>query len=323
MAERALMIIGGTGFFGKSFLDAHARGLLRPWKIGRIIAVARRAEALRQDYPHLVSDAVHLMNADAGKVGDLPEADYVIHAASSTDARRYAEFPKEERANILRSIDNYCAIARVRHRDAAILYTSSGAVYGQQPAGLDRIDEDFQPSAVSELVTYKQDYAEAKRLAEQRIATLGADAGMRVTVARCFAFIGLYLPRDQHFAIGNFLDQGLAGQRIRTTATRPVYRSYMHADDLVHWLMTMVAAADPACPIYNVGSDEALAMFDIAHIVAAKLGVKADIAPMQSDSVDRYIPSIRRACERLGLSLRHDLRSGLDDVIDRIRRDCA
>lgn len=321
MTAKSLLVIGGSGFFGKSILDAHGRGLLSPWEIERIIVAARQADTLRHEYPDLITDSVEMISTDIGTAADLPYADYVIHAASSTDARRYVSAPADERANILQAIDNYCRLAARVHRSSKIVYASSGAVYGQVPPHIDQVAEDFDPGDVSELIAYKRDYAEAKRTAEQRMASLGEEHGISVSVARCFAFVGAYLPRDQHFAIGNFLADGLAGRPVTVNARKPVYRSYMHADDLVRWLMTLADGADTTCGIYNVGSNEAFTVGDVARKVAERFGVRADVPEFETADVDRYIPSITRAQDRLGLTLTLDLDAALDDVISRLRED--
>lgn len=317
MTECSLLLIGGSGFFGKSFLDAHQRGLLKPWSIGRITVVARSASSLRRDHPNLVDADVTLLDADAAAASTLPAADFVVHAASTTDARRYAENPKGERANILGAIENYTRIAEQVHRSSRIVFASSGAVYGQQPPDLAELSEDFSPGEAGGLVDYKRDYAEAKRLSEARITQLGA-AGVRTSIARCFAFVGYYLPRDQHFAIGNFLADGLAGRPVRVAARKAVYRSYMHADDLVRWLMTIADAASPASPLYNVGSDEALTLGEVASVVASRFGVATDVPSITDPAVDRYIPSISRARRELGLELTFDLEAAVDAVASRL-----
>lgn len=315
--ERTLLLIGGSGFFGKSFLDAYRRGLLAPWRIGRVIVMSRQARRLRAWHPLLVASGVELIDADIATVNSLPHADYVIHAASSSDARAYAANPLAERANILGAIENYCRIAARDHRDAKIVYTSSGAVYGQQPETLSHVAEDFCLGEAAGLVAYKRDYAEAKRLSEAALARLG-ERGMNVSVARCFAFVGVYLPRDQHFAIGNFLADGVAGRQIRVTARKPVYRSHMHADDLVRWLMTLATHGTPACPTYNVGSDEAVTVNDLALRIAARFGVAAEMPEVTDPVADRYVPSIDKARRDLGLTLKYDLVSAIDAVAARL-----
>lgn len=314
--SRTLAVIGGTGFFGKSVLDAFRRGLLAPWGIERVIALSRRPEKLAHDHPDLIGEGVKLFALDiAAADAVLPRADYVIHAANTTDARAYATDPARERAAILAAADRFVARAAIDCPAARIVYTSSGAVYGQQPADIVALEEDAPFTGAAGMVEYKRDYAEAKRSAEETIAAYGRSHGARVAVARCFAFVGAYLPRDQHFAVGNFLADGVAGRPVRVNARYPVIRSYMHADDLVRWLMTIADAATADCPIYNVGSDQGVDMTDLAARVAARYNVPVDLQPRTNAPVDRYVPSIKRAAHDLGLVLNMDLDHALDATI--------
>lgn len=301
-----LLLIGGTGFFGKSFLDSFQRGQLAQWGVERIIAMSRNADRLLTEAPELLDDRVELLNADIGTSDWLPSADYVIHAAASTDARNYLAQPEEERQNIQAGVYNYCRLAPKYHQNSKIVYVSSGAVYGSQPLGLEFIDERYEVKDAADIPEGKRDYAIAKRDSEVAIKQLAAE-GLNVSIARCFAFVGRWLPRDQHFAIGNFIADGLNGRPIKVKATSQVYRSYMYADDLVKWLMVISASASPDCEIYNVGSDQAVNINNLASIVAKEFGVKVDKPDSQNGMVDRYIPSIEKAKRELGLSINLDI----------------
>ena len=301
-----LLVIGGTGFFGKSILDSFKRGKLEKWGIERIIAMSRNAESLRKKAPQLISSGVELYSADITTTTILPKADIVIHAAASTDAARYLFRPLEEQQNIQAGTYNYCSLAKTFHAGSKILYVSSGAVYGKQPEGMTHIPEEYEANDLSELLDGKRDYAIAKRDAEKAIKNLGQQ-GLSVSIARCFAFAGPWLPRNQHFAIGNFIEDGLQGRPITVKARKEVYRSYMYADDLVEWMMTIALHASPECPVYNVGSDQAIIMGDLARLVANEFGVDTRIPEITDTDVDRYIPSIEKAKRELGLTLRHDL----------------
>lgn len=305
-----LLVIGGTGFFGKSILDSFKRGRLEKWGIERVIAMSRNAESLRIEAPQLISSGVELYSADITTTAILPAADIVIHAAASTDASKYISRPLEEQKNIQAGTYNYCSLAKTFHANSKILYVSSGAVYGKQPEGMTHISEDYVPKDLSELPDGKRDYAVAKRDAEEAIKNLGQQ-GLSVSIARCFAFVGSWLPRNQHFAIGNFIEDGLQGRPITVNARKEVYRSYMHADDLVEWLMTMAVHGSPLCPVYNVGSDQAIIIGDLAWLAAEEFGVQASVPPITEASIDRYIPSIVKARDELGLTLKHDLLSAI------------
>jgi dTDP-glucose 4,6-dehydratase len=295
-------------------LDAFARGLLEPWSVGRITVLARTASQLRSTHPVLLGPRVELIDADVGTIDRLPPASLVIHAAASADASRYLVAPEAERHNILRAASHYARLARQWHPDSRILFASSGAVYGQQPATLDRLREDADPLLLESMAPGKRAYAAAKRDAEACFQALGR-AGQRVAIARGFAFVGPWLPRDLHFAIGNFLADGLAGRPIRVQARHPVWRSYLHADDLVHWLMTLVSAAEPACPVVNVGSDQDYLLDDVARRVGAAFGLPAELPDMAAGPVDRYVPSIDRARERFGLRVTRSLDQAIEATI--------
>lgn len=301
-----LLLIGGTGFFGKSFLDSFQRGQLDEWGVNRVIAMSRNADRLRIEAPKLLDERVELLNADIGNTEWLPLADFVIHAAASTDARNYLAQPEAERQNIQAGVYNYCRLVPMYHSNSKIVYVSSGAVYGTQPPGLESIDESYEVKDPADIPVGKRDYAIAKRDAEAAFKKLAVE-GLNVSIARCFAFVGRWLPREQHFAIGNFIEDGLQGRAIKVKATHPVYRSYMYADDLVKWLMVMAANASTDCEVYNVGSDQAITMRELAACVAETFGSTVEQPTSIEDKIDRYIPSIEKAKKKLGLEITHDL----------------
>jgi nucleoside-diphosphate-sugar epimerase len=313
-----LLIIGGSGFFGKSILDSYSRGLLNIWGVDQIIVMARNAEKLKESNPELMGDSIKLLNDDISKCIELPAADYVIHGAASTDAANYLNRPEVEKNNIQAGTYNYCELAKKFHHNSRIVYCSSGAVYGQQPTDLEYLLEEFDGGDVNEMSPVKRDYAAAKRDGERAIRELGSE-GRNVSIARCFAFVGKYLPRDQHFAIGNFIEDGLQARRIRVNATKSVYRSYMYADDLVEWLMTIAYSSNPECPIYNVGSCEAIEIRGLAKAVGNFFGVNVNASEKIGIEVDRYIPSVEKAFEELGLKTKYDLSSAIAETVKQIK----
>jgi nucleoside-diphosphate-sugar epimerase len=312
-----LLVIGGSGFFGKSILDMFQRGKLSPWSIDKVIAMSRSAQRLMAEVPELVRGNVELVELDIATTNYLPDADYVIHAAASTDARNYISQPGSEKKNIQAGIYNYCRLAHKFHLKSKIIYVSSGAVYGLQSPTVDKLDEHSQLSNLQNMDIGKQDYAAAKQDAENAIAQMGS-VGLNVSIARCFAFVGCWLPRDQHFAVGNFIDDVLNKRPIVVKSTHQVYRSYMYADDLVEWLMTITDHASPDCPTYNVGSDQAILVSDLAKLLAENYHIQA-VVPLISDSkIDRYIPSITKANKEIGLYLKFDIFASIQETINRI-----
>ena len=282
----SLLIIGGSGFFGKSVLNSFSKGQLEKFDIHKVSILARNAGVLRTQVPHLLPKNVLLFNADIKTCSEIPVSDYVIHAAASTDEKSYLSNPNIERQNILAGALNFCRLAPKYCRNSKIIFVSSGAVYGQQTNEQKGLEEDSLLVPIDTLTVSKRNYALAKRESEQAIILLGSQ-GLSVSIARCFAFVGEYLPRDRSFAMGNFIEDGLHNRPIVVKAQNKVTRSYLDADDLVEWLMLIGLVAASTCPIFNVGSDEEVSIQALALKIAKIFNVPHQIPEITIPFVDR------------------------------------
>jgi len=317
---KSLLVIGGSGFFGKTILDAYRRGRLSKWQITKIYVFARNADFLKISNPELLGVGVVLINGDVTNCMSLPTADYVIHAAASSDASKYIEAPEIEKRNILAGTVNFCNLISPANNSVKILYVSSGAVYGDSSPHTKPFSEEDEFIPIMEVSENKRHYCAAKRDSEKHIIALGR-SGSNVAIARCFAFIGKYLPRDKHFAIGNFLRDALSGVDIKVSAESLVYRSYMYSDDLVEWLMKIIESADNTCPIYNVGSSTPIEVRDLAKMIAEILDVGVKYKDLRYDAKNYYIPQIKLANKNLGLNITMGLELAIKTTILQIKAE--
>ena len=286
-----LLIIGGTGFFGKSILDCFINDKLTKYRINIIYVLSRSVEDFKINYPEFNTERIQYIKGDIATIDKLPYADIVIHAATSTNQNDYSQDSDKQKNNIEEGVLNYLLLAKKFHKTSKIVYCSSGAVYGKQPVELEKISEDFELGDISNLASLKRDYALGKRKAEQMISELG-NIGLSVSIARCFAFYGKHLPKDQHFAYGNFLASAENGEDIIINSNHEVIRSYMHADDLVDSLLSIALDSSSSCPIYNVGSDIPVSIFELAYKIAKEYNVRVVKKPeIDSNLIDKYVPN--------------------------------
>jgi len=87
-------------------------------------------------------------------------------------------------------------------------------------------------------------------------------------------------------------------------------RSYMDQRDLAPWLTTLLERGH-AGQAYNVGSDAAVTIRELAHLVRDTLApgkpVRIANSPSAQNFRNRYVPSITKACTELGLELNFTL----------------
>jgi dTDP-glucose 4,6-dehydratase len=267
------------------------------------VVLTRNPAAFEQKAPHLASHpAVRLWTGDVRSF-TFPEGAFacVIHAAAEASAKLNAEKPLLMFDTIVegtrRTLD-FAAQCGARQ----FLFVSSGAVYGRQPPELSHIPEEY--AGVPDPTDPNSAYGEGKRAAELLCALCAGRRAVEPKIARCFTFLGPYLPLDAHFAAGNFIRDALRGGPIQVNGDGTPYRSYLYAADLAIWLWTILFKGKPCYP-YNVGSEEAITIAELARIVSScvqpTLEVHIAIEPVPGRKPQRYVPCTRRAREELQL----------------------
>ncbi len=289
-----VFITGGTGFFGcwllESFIWANDRLSLG----SQVTVLTRSPEAFRVKAPHLAEHkAVTLIEGDVHTFA-FPAGvfSHIIHAATESSARLNNENPLLMLDTIIEGTRHTLDFAKICSSKKFLL-TSSGAIYGKQPPEMTHIPEDY--SGAPDPTDPKSAYGQGKRVAEHLCALYAGQTNIEMKIARCFAFVGPYLPLDIHFAIGNFIRDALNGGPIVVKGDGTPMRSYLYTADLAIWLWTILFKGE-SCRPYNVGSDKAFSVSEIAHLVAnefiaSKIMVEVHGTSNPQKLPERYVPS--------------------------------
>jgi nucleoside-diphosphate-sugar epimerase len=312
---RTVFMTGGTGFFGRWLLESFVEANCRFGLQARVVVLSRNPQIFRAKANSLCTNpAIHLVQGDVrtfdaaslrAQLGSSMPNNFhaVIHAASETSVAANRDNPQtviETLVDGTRRVLDFVAQSGVEN----FLLVSSGAVYGRQPSDLSHVPENF-PGA-PDLCSPLSAYGEGKRVAELLCHAHARTTSLNCRIARCFAFVGPHLALDAHYAIGNFIRDALMGNPIQVKGDGTPFRSYLYAADLAAWLWTILLHP-AAAGTYNVGSDEAYSIYQIAEAVARHLLVHPRIRvaqrPKSSCSTERYVPDISRARRTLGLEV--------------------
>ncbi|MDD5711284.1 MAG: NAD-dependent epimerase/dehydratase family protein [Smithellaceae bacterium] len=318
LKETRIFITGGTGFVGcwllESFLYANEELGLN----AQAIVLTRDGQAFRKKAPHLASrPAISLHEGDVRSFS-FPNGEFshVIHAAADASPQVGVDDPLTSFDTIAAGTRRVLEFARTCGAGKFLL-TSSGAVYGKQPPPLTHLSEEY--SGAPDTLGERSAYGEGKRAAEFLCSAYGRTYGIQTKIARCFAFVGPYLPLDAQYAIGNFIGDGIRRRPVHVKGDGTPYRSYLYAADLAVWLWTILFLGKPQ-RAYNVGSEEAISIADLASTVAKAFGsesrVVIDEKAEGSSLPERYIPSTARAREELGLRQNIDLEEAIRRTIN-------
>jgi dTDP-glucose 4,6-dehydratase len=308
---KSVFVTGGTGFFGRWLLESFAEANQRLELGARMVVLSRDPAACASHAPHLGREAgIEFVRGDvrtfttAEVSSQLPshrlQCDFVVHAATESNSSLNIENPELMLSTVVegtRSALRFAAEAGARR----FLFTSSGAVYGQQPATLSHIPEEH-PSG-PDLSTPASAYSEGKRAAEVLCACYQRKGQLEPIVARCFAFFGPYLPLGTHQASASFMRDALNGGPIRVSGSGAGVRSYLYAADLTIWLWRLLIGGCSG-RAYNVGSEQSVTIAEWAGEIRDALAPlsQVEIAGIAGGGdASRYVPATRRARDELQL----------------------
>jgi dTDP-glucose 4,6-dehydratase len=267
------------------------------------IVLSRTPEKFLKDYTYFRQPQIRFIQGDVREFS-FPKEDihYIIHAGTAASDQLNTEQPIEMFETIVGGTRHALDLAREKKVES-FLFVSSGAVYGKQPSDMTHIPESYV--GAPDCADPRSAYGEGKRAGEMLSSLYYNQYKVPVKIARCFAFVGPYLPLDAHFAIGNFILNVLKGEDIVVKEDGTPYRSYLYAADLMIWLWTILLRGKSNEP-YNVGSDDDLTIEELAHHVARTVHPASNVAVKQKKNknipLKRYVPNVEKIARELGLA---------------------
>lgn len=311
-----IFLTGGTGFFGiwliESILWANEKNNCQ---IYLTILTRSQKDFLEKKAPHLKNNPYlsFIEGSASNFVMPLPSYEhrfkYIIHAASENNIAGSPDWPEKHYREAMDGTHRLIEMAKA-HQSKGILITSSGAVY----IPVDRINENGLsiegPNGVDDFTSEKMIYGQSKRMMEMVAVVAAKSYHFQALIARCFAFLGPYLPIDSNYAAGNFVRDTLLRKKVVVSGDGTPLRSYMYPVDLVVWLLKILVEGKNGVP-YNVGGDEIVSIGDLARRVSTvgenPAGYEIRGVPLPNAKPSCYLPSLERVKSELNVKVTVDL----------------
>jgi nucleoside-diphosphate-sugar epimerase len=303
LTNKSILITGGTGFFGKWFLELifYANKNYNTNILTTLIT--RNENKFFLENPHYKNNKflkiIQIDIVDLKKINH--KFDFLLHMAATSATETFnGETDANKTSTLFNGAKNIMEIA-IASNIPKILFTSSGVVYGS--SSKDMKDEDDVSHSLG--LEKRNGLAKGKILAEDIISNLSLENNINFKIARCFSFVGPYLPLNIHYAIGNFINDATFKDKILINGNGSPYRSYLYISDTLIWLIKLLVGNEEG--VFNVGSERRIKIVELANmvrdIVAPSKKVIIQEKEMHEGNFKRdvYLPNTSKIRDSLGV----------------------
>ena len=322
--SKSLLLLGGTGIFGEVFINAYVSGFLKKWKISKIIIASRNPYSIKKKFNKKKLYGIDLIKLDLFKNPSIPVCDYIIYMATSTKLNILDRKLKKYKKKNLDALKNFFKkINNKSYYDSKILYTSSGIIYGKNKKKVSISENNIKKIKKNEYNANQQIYYDIKKYSEKFILNqVNKNKKLKISIARCFAFIGPEIPLDSYFIIGNLFKSSLLKRKISINKQKSLntYRTFMYTKDLVTSLMSILDVTSRKLKIVNVGSNEVISIYNLVKKFSKKYKFKIIFKQNnEKHNIDFYVPSTKKLEKILNFKKLTNLNSSINKTFKTLR----
>lgn len=294
LSNKSILLTGGSGFFGKWFIESISFAN-KNFNLNISLTVITRNKLSLflinpefKKFKFLTIIESNLLDKQSIK----SNFDFLIHMATTTADETFKGESNEKKINTLEIGTRNIIELAIKSKIKKVLFTSSGVVYGS--TNTNKIKEnDYSGNIHKE---NNSGLAQGKLLAEKIIEDKCSEHNINYKIARCFSFIGPYLPLDIHYAIGNFINDAVKTNSIVLKSDGKSYRSYLYIADTIIWLLKLLISNQEG--LFNVGSEKKIMIYDLANLVKDIIAPSKEVIINTQGNLDEgnfkrdiYIPS--------------------------------
>ena len=298
---KTILMSGGTGFIG-TYITHIIRYRNEKFNDGiKLISLSRRGGD---------SDStLKCIKCDINQKIELDEhIDFVLHLASNTHPKQYAEDPVGTITTNIFGCKNLLDLGLEKHIQRFLL-ASSVEIYGQC---IDKpVDESF--SGYIDCNKARSGYNESKRLCESLCQSYKSQYGLNFVTARLSRVIGPDRKQDTK-AIAQFIDKAINNEDIILKSKGNQLYSYTYISDVAIAILKILCDGVNG-EAYNVSAEpDGLTLGDYASYIASLPNKKVIFDIEENDSVSKatYALLNNSKLKELGWKPRYTVKEGLE-----------
>ena len=253
--DKTILVSGGTGFIGTAFVDVIKYRNQKYNENIKVISFSRRGGE-SSEYLECIKANVKQPLHYEGKI------DYIIHLASNTHPKQYAEDPIGTIMTNIYGCDNLLKLAV--EKKARFLLASSVEIYGQGTA----IPMNEEYCGYIDCNLARSGYNEAKRTCEALTQSYRSVFGVNAVIARFARVFGADKKHDTK-AMSQFMDKAVLGEDIILKSKGQQRYSYCYIADAVSGLLKLLLDGQDG-EAYNISNDDdGLTLGEYAEYIAS------------------------------------------------------
>lgn len=256
------LVTGGAGFIGSSLVDqllglGHNVTVFDNFSTGLRPFIEQASG--NPNYRLVEGD---LLDQDAVKAA-AEGCDFIFHLAANADVRFGTDHPRKDLEQNTIATFHVLEAARL-NGVTGVAFSSTGSVYGE--AKVIPTPEDAPFPIQTSL------YAASKLAGEGMLAAYSEGFGLRSYI---FRFVSILGPRYTHGHVYDFYRKLSADPtRLTVLGDGRQRKSYLHIDDCITAMLTVIEKAQDKVNVFNLGTDEYCEIVDSIGWICEELGVK-------------------------------------------------
>jgi UDP-glucose 4-epimerase len=284
---RTALVTGGAGFIGSHLVERLLAGgdrvvVIDDASTGRL---SNLDDAAKAGGDRLIVRTAELSATLRDWPADLPERfDEIYHLAASVGVKRVVERPIETiEVNVQATIDLLrFALERgpAGEAGAAVFIASSSEVYGKS-AKLPMSEDD--DCVYGPTTKQRWSYAASKAIDEYLGLAYHSQRGLPVVVARFFNTIGPRQVGTYGMVVPRFVAAAMANRPITIYGDGRQTRCFCDVRDVAPAIVALLRTPRAWGTVFNLGSDRAISIAELAESVRAALGSSSPIEKVPYD----------------------------------------